>query len=45
MGELNLSITDMFPEFDAPEFNPDDYEDFGGDKEPKLQLTVYVKDE
>jgi hypothetical protein len=27
MGELQLSVSDLFPEFDAPEFNPEDYED------------------
>jgi hypothetical protein len=47
MWELQLSVSDLFPEFDAPEFNPEDYEDgfwlWWG--ESKLQLTVYVKDE
>lgn len=47
MWELQLSVSDLFPEFDAPEFNPDDYEDgfwlWWG--ESKLQLIVYVKDE
>jgi hypothetical protein len=47
MGELQLSVSDLFPEFDAPEFNPEDYEDdfwvWWG--ESKLQLIVYVKDE
>lgn len=46
MGELQLSVSDLFPEFDAPEFNPEDYEDMDFDKwESKLSLTVYVKDE
>lgn len=44
--ELELSITDMFPEFDAPEFNPEDYENLElWSWEKKLQLIVYVKDE
>lgn len=47
MWELQLSVSDLFPEFDAPEFNPEDYEDsfwlWWG--ESKLQLIVYVKDE
>ena len=47
MWELQLSVSDLFPEFDAPEFNPDDYVDgfwlWWG--ESKLQLIVYVKDE
>ena len=45
MGELQLSVSDLFPEFDAPEFNPEDYEDLWlWWKESKLFLTVYVKD-
>lgn len=47
MWELQLSVSDLFPEFDAPEFNPEDYVDgfwlWWG--ESKLQLIVYVKDE
>ena len=44
--ELQLSITDIFPEFDAPEFNPEDYENLWlWEWEKKLQLIVYVKDE
>lgn len=46
MGELQLSVSDLFPEFDAPEFNPEDYEDMDfWWWEPKTSLTVYVKDE
>lgn len=45
--DLELSASTLFPEFDAPEFNPDDYVDgfwlWWG--ESKLQLIVYVKDE
>lgn len=44
MWDLQLSISDLFPEFDTPEFDPEDYED-SKEWENKLQLTVYVKDE
>lgn len=46
IGDLELSTSDLFPEFDAPDFNPDDYlDDFWSNKEEKVWLTVYVKDE
>lgn len=46
MGELQLSVNDLFPEFDAPEFNPEDYENMDfGKWDNKLSLTVYVKDD
>ena len=44
--DLTYSVSDIFPEFDAPEFNPDDYdmwEWFSWDWE--LKLTVFAKDE
>ena len=48
IGDLEISVSDLFPEFDAPEFNPDDYVDWfwiwWGDKW-EIWLTVYVKDE
>ena len=46
IGDLELSVSNLFPEFDAPEFNPDDYEDdFWTEKEKEVSLTVIVKDE
>ena len=46
IGDIELSVFDLFPEFDAPEFNPDDYMDEGEKEEEKwIWLTVYVKDE
>jgi len=44
--ELEMSISELFPEFDAPDFNPDDYwdeEDQWWDSE--VAVVVYVKDE
>lgn len=45
--ELDMSISDLFPEFDAPEFNPDDYWDEEDEWEDnwEVQVIVYVKDE
>ena len=44
--DIELSVSTLFPEFDAPEFNPDDYSDDFWQKEDKwVWLTVYVKDE
>lgn len=46
IGDIELSVFDLFPEFDAPEFNPDDYMDEGEKEEEKwIWLTVYVNDE
>ena len=46
---LEYSTSDLFPEFDAPEFNPDDYPDWfwfsWNDDEQQVSLTVYVKDD
>jgi len=43
--DLELSASTLFPEFDAPDFNPEDYVDdfWWGKKDPCLK--VYVKDE
>lgn len=46
IGDIDLWVFDLFPEFDAPEFNPEEYlweEDEEEDKQ--VWLTVYVKDE
>lgn len=47
--DLEYSTSDLFPEFDAPEFNPDDYVDWfwlsWNDEQQQASLTVYVKDE
>ena len=46
IGDLQISTFDLFPEFDAPEFNPEDYMDDTDTEEDKwVWLTVYVKDE
>lgn len=46
IGDLELSVSTLFPEFDAPEFNPDDYvDDFWGSKDKGVSLTVIVNDE
>ena len=41
--DLELSIHDLFPEFDVPEFNPGEFE--WKEKEKKLSVTVYVDDD
>ena len=38
-GELEMMKEELFPELDAPEFNPDDY------KKIWVELVVCVKDE
>ena len=43
--DLELSVSDLFPEFDAPEFNPDDYDIWFEERPTKYTLTVIVKDE
>ena len=45
--DLELSTSDLFPEFDVPIFNPDDYEDtlWWEEEDKWLSLTVIVKDE
>lgn len=44
--ELDMSISDLFPEFDAPEFNPDDYwDEEEKDWDSEVAVVVYVKDE
>lgn len=44
--DLELSASTLFPEFDAPDFNPDDYgNDFWWWKEKWYSLTVTVNDE
>lgn len=45
MWDIHLSISDVFPEFDAPEFDPDEYWDEAFNNEKELKLIVYVKDE
>lgn len=44
--ELEMSISELFPEFDAPEFDPDEYWD-EVEKEwgDEVTVVVYVKDE
>jgi len=44
--DLELSASILFPEFDAPEFNPDDYgNDFWWSNADKgVSLTVIVND-
>ena len=44
--ELKISAFDMFPELDAPEFNPDDYEEEKEKKEKKPrenEITLSVQ--
>lgn len=44
--DLELSASTLFPEFDAPDFNPEDYvDDFWGSKDKGVSLTVIVNDE
>lgn len=38
IGDLTLLKSDLFPEFDAPEFNPEDYQKIG------VSLVIKVKD-
>ena len=47
IGELELSVSDLFPEFDAPEFNPDDYleEETEEQGDWKVCVQVFVDDE
>ena len=46
MWELELSVSDIFPEFDAPEFDPDDYWDEEQKEwDDEVTVIVYVKDE
>lgn len=45
--ELEISMKDLFPEFDAPVYNPDDYEDLLEDEEPKswkVEVIIEAKD-
>ncbi len=43
MWELQLSVSDLFPEFDAPEFNPDDYVDgFWIRYDDENEVNVYI---
>lgn len=43
--ELEYTISDLFPEFDAPEFNPDEYANEWEEEEKQVAVIVYVKDE
>lgn len=44
--ELEYSVSDLFPEFDAPEFDPDEYGDeWEKEKDDRVAVIVYVKDE
>lgn len=44
--ELELSVSDLFPEFDAPEFDPNEYADEEENEEKKdVSLTVFVSDD
>ena len=45
IGDIELATFDLFPEFDAPEFDPDDYADETEEEDKWVSLTVYDKDE
>lgn len=42
----DIELNKLFPEFDAPEYNPDDYDDnMSWDKETKTYIIIEAKDE
>lgn len=44
-GDLEFSTEDLFPEFDAPDFSPDDYDLWEHKKDWKIQVIVEAQDE
>lgn len=45
--DIEISVDDMFPEFNAPEFDPSEYDEnwWAFNNNDELKLIVYVKDE